>query len=78
MYSNKSVKRTVLSGASFEDDLGINVESKNKQNHKNVEDKGAEVNGKHYGMSTKMALARLHDEIEKILKQHELKWQKER
>ncbi|XP_037809447.1 transmembrane protein 94 isoform X1 [Lucilia sericata] len=82
MYSNKITGRTVSSGASFEEDeegfSGNKKEGINKTNTKTEQTfNNTFNNGKQYGLSTKVALGRLHDEIEKLLKGYELKWKEE-
>lgn len=83
MYSNKNIGRTVSSSASFEEvEDGFNgnkQEGTSKHKLRNEQQFTATANnGKQYGLSTKVALGRLHDEIEKMLKGYELKWREER
>ncbi|XP_023294328.2 transmembrane protein 94 isoform X5 [Lucilia cuprina] len=82
MYSNKITGRTVSSGASIdgdeEDFSGNKQEGINKFNTKPEQKFNKTLNNdKQYGLSTKVALGRLHDEIEKLLKGYELKWKEE-
>lgn len=81
MQRNKTkLGRTVSSGgggASFEED----EDEFNKQqstNKRREQQQTPTNNRKPNGLSTKVALGRLHDEIEKMLKVYELKWKEER
>lgn len=76
MYKNKA--RTLSSAGSYieyEDEF-----SGNKQKAKDDQNSEYAIrnNGKPYGLSTKVALGRLHDEIEKMLRDYERKWREER
>lgn len=80
MYKNKG--RTVSSAASYieyEDELsGSKQKVKDPQDPQFEQQYGTGNNGKPYGLSTKVALGRLHQEIEKMLRGYEQKWKEER
>lgn len=84
MYSNKNIGRTVSSGGgggSFEEigDAFSGNKTEAGHKHKTKHNTACRDNdGKLYGLSTKVALGRLHDEIDKMLKVYELKWKEER
>lgn len=85
MYSNKNIGRTVSSSASFEEDIdgfsGKKQEATKKHNLIKGEPQLKTTtadNKTQYGLSTKVALGKLHDEIEKMLRGYELKWKEER
>lgn len=78
MYRNKTkIGRTVSPSASFEDEDELKKQQ-TKQNSRHEQQNNSSNNTKQYGLSTKVALGRLHDEIEKMLEVYELKWNKER
>ncbi|KAM7348450.1 transmembrane protein 94-like protein l(2)k05819 isoform 3-T3 [Cochliomyia hominivorax] len=81
MYSNKNIGPTLSSGGSFEEDEdGIKGKKQDHEAYKSycqTEQQFAENKGQQYGLSTKVALGRLHEEIEKMLKGYEQKWKEE-